>query len=242
MSLWTPDGEHPVDRDRPATDPGPTAGPDILDGLSEEQRAEFARLSPEDQEQAKLLIAQMAESRRQLLETPAAVVVANHAMGLYELAAIHLSAKPPNLPAASLAIDAVGILVDGLGDRLGPDSKTLRDALSNIRMAFVGIKSAAATASSEATDGGGDDAAAGEAAPILLVGAATGLLRTGSQSFAERLTGPFTALPVAIFSYARQPGDAFREVTAAASVVLMVLVLIMNGFAIWLRNRYERKW
>jgi len=84
--------------------------------------------------------------------------------------------------------------------------------------------------------------AAGEAAPILLVGAATGLLRTGSQNFAERLSGPFTALPVAIFSYARQPGDAFREITAAASVVLMVLVLIMNGFAIWLRNRYERKW
>ncbi|MEY4229357.1 MAG: phosphate transporter permease PstA [Actinomycetota bacterium] len=84
--------------------------------------------------------------------------------------------------------------------------------------------------------------AAGEAAPVLLVGAATGLLRTGDQNFFAQLTGPFTALPVAIFSYARQPGDAFREVTAAASVVLMVLVLFMNGFAIWLRNRYERKW
>jgi phosphate transport system permease protein len=84
--------------------------------------------------------------------------------------------------------------------------------------------------------------AAGEAAPVLLVGAATGLLRTGDQNFFAQLTGPFTALPVAIFSYARQPGDAFREVTAAASVVLMVLVLLMNGFAIWLRNRYERKW
>lgn len=84
--------------------------------------------------------------------------------------------------------------------------------------------------------------AAGEAAPILLVGAATGLLRTGNQSFLDQLSGPFTALPVAIFSYARQPGEAFREVTAAASIVLLVLVLFMNGFAIWLRNRYERKW
>ena len=84
--------------------------------------------------------------------------------------------------------------------------------------------------------------AAGEAAPVLLVGAATGLLRTGNQTFIEQLSGPFTAMPVAIFSYARQPGDAFREVTAAASVVLLVLVLLMNGFAIWLRNRYERKW
>ncbi len=84
--------------------------------------------------------------------------------------------------------------------------------------------------------------AAGEAAPILLVGAATGLLRTGNQSMIEQLSGPFTALPVAIFSYARQPGEDFRAVTAAASVVLLVLVLFMNAVAIWLRNRYERKW
>jgi phosphate transport system permease protein len=84
--------------------------------------------------------------------------------------------------------------------------------------------------------------AAGEAAPVLLVGAVTGLLRTGNQSFVEGLTGPFTTLPVAIFSYARQPGDDFRSITAAASVVLLVVVLGMNAFAIWLRNRYERKW
>ena len=84
--------------------------------------------------------------------------------------------------------------------------------------------------------------AAGEAAPILLVGAATGLLRTGQQSFFEQLSSSFTAMPVVIFSYARQPGEAFREITAAASVVLMVLVLFMNAFAIWLRNRYQRKW
>jgi phosphate transport system permease protein len=38
------------------------------------------------------------------------------------------------------------------------------------------------------------------------------------------------------------PGDDFRTVTAAAALVLLVLVLLMNGFAIWLRNRYERKW
>jgi phosphate transport system permease protein len=84
--------------------------------------------------------------------------------------------------------------------------------------------------------------AAGEAAPILLVGAATGLLRTGSQSLVEQLQGPFTALPVAIFSYARQPSADFRAVTAAASLVLLVMVLLMNGVAIWLRNRYEKKW
>lgn len=84
--------------------------------------------------------------------------------------------------------------------------------------------------------------AAGEAAPILLVGAATGLLRTGDQSFIQQIQGPFTALPVAIFSYARQPGEDFRALTAAASIVLLVMVLLMNGVAIWLRNRYEKKW
>lgn len=84
--------------------------------------------------------------------------------------------------------------------------------------------------------------AAGEAAPILLVGAATGLLRTGDQALWDQLRGPFTGLPVSIFSYARQPGDDFRSLTAAASLVLLVLVLAMNGVSIWLRNRYERKW
>jgi phosphate transport system permease protein len=84
--------------------------------------------------------------------------------------------------------------------------------------------------------------AAGEAAPVLLVGAATGLLRTGDKGFFDQLGGAFTAMPVAIYSYARQTGDAFREVTAAASLVLLVLVLAMNTFAIWLRNRYDRKW
>lgn len=84
--------------------------------------------------------------------------------------------------------------------------------------------------------------AAGEAAPILLVGAATGLLRTGDQSLLDQIRGPFTGLPVSIFSYARQPGEDFRALTAAASLVLLVLVLVMNGVSIWLRNRYERKW
>ncbi len=82
------------------------------------------------------------EARRRLAEVPAEVVVANHVMGLYELAAIHLGAAPPDLGQAALAIDAVGCLVDGLGDRLGPDAATLRDALQNIRLAFVQIKAA----------------------------------------------------------------------------------------------------
>ena len=80
------------------------------------------------------------EVRRRVAEVPAEVVVTNHVMGLYELAAIHLSADKPDLASAALAIDAVACLVDGLGDRLGAETSTLRDALGNIRLAFVEIK------------------------------------------------------------------------------------------------------
>lgn len=82
----------------------------------------------------------MAEARNRLADVPAEVVITNHVMGLYELAAIHLSATPPDLPQSVLAIDAVACLVDGLGDRLGEDYPTMLDALNNIRMAFVQIK------------------------------------------------------------------------------------------------------
>jgi len=84
-------------------------------------------------------------ARRRVAEAPAEIVVTNHVMGLYELAAIHLSNEPPDLPSAALAIDAVGCLVEGLGDRLGPDAPTMRDALANIRMAFVEIKGRSTT-------------------------------------------------------------------------------------------------
>lgn len=82
----------------------------------------------------------MADARSRLTDVPAEVVVTNHVMGLYELAAIHLSANPPDLAQSALAIDAVACLVDGLGDRLGEEAATLQDALNNIRLAFVQIK------------------------------------------------------------------------------------------------------
>lgn len=68
------------------------------------------------------------DARRRLAEVPAQVVIADHAMGLYELAAIHLGAEPPDLREAALAIDAFACLVEGLDERLGPDHVTLRDS------------------------------------------------------------------------------------------------------------------
>ena len=84
--------------------------------------------------------AAMRNARDRLGGIPAEVVVSNHVMGLYGLAAIHLSAEPPALAEAALAIDAVGCLVEGLGPRLGADHEVLSQALANIRMAFVQIK------------------------------------------------------------------------------------------------------
>jgi len=95
--------------------------PDTADTLAEADRA-------------------MREARERLAEVPAEVVITNHVMGLYELAAIHLSASPPDLHQSVLAIDAVACLVDGLGERLGDDYATMQDALNNIRLAFVQIK------------------------------------------------------------------------------------------------------
>lgn len=84
--------------------------------------------------------------------------------------------------------------------------------------------------------------ALGEAAPLILVGAATGFISFGDANVFETFTGPFTALPVLIFNFARQPGDDWAANAAAASVVILVVVLMVNGLAIYLRNRFEKKW
>ena len=80
------------------------------------------------------------DARRRLADVPAEVVVTNHVMGLYELAAIHLSTEPPDLASSQLAIDGVRALVDTLGERLGSETDVLRAALANIQMAFVEVK------------------------------------------------------------------------------------------------------
>lgn len=83
----------------------------------------------------------------------------------------------------------------------------------------------------------------GETAPLLLVGAVTGYMTPGgSDSLLTTLQGHYTALPTIIFSWARQPGDEWAQLTAAAIVVLLAVILIVNLAAILLRNRYERKW
>lgn len=126
-TLWTPGGERPVPRPGPAPEPAPAPPSDTGP-------------QPDDEE----LAAQMAELQQQLAGTPAEVVVANHAYGLFELAALHLSLSPPQLDQAQLAIDALAALLDGLAGRLGPDAEPqLRDGLTNLRLAYVQLRTTA---------------------------------------------------------------------------------------------------
>jgi hypothetical protein len=94
-------------------------------------------MSEEDQAAEEELL----EVAKHLAAAPAEDVVANHCYGLFELAALHLSQQPPQLEKARLAIDALGLLVDGLGDRLGQHAGPLAEGLSQIRLAFVRISS-----------------------------------------------------------------------------------------------------
>ena len=105
-------------------------------------------LSPTERARAEEMVKEMAEARERLINTPAATIVANHAMGLYELAALHLSAPDPNFAEATVAIDALSALVEGLSGRLGDNEAAVTHALDQIRMAFVQLKGRAGGGSS----------------------------------------------------------------------------------------------
>ena len=77
--------------------------------------------------------------------------------------------------------------------------------------------------------------AVGETAPLVAIGALTyvGFAPDGVRS-------PFTALPIQVFNWMSRPQEAFLENAAAGIIVLLVLLLAMNGFAAWLRDRFQR--
>jgi hypothetical protein len=87
--------------------------------------------------------AEMAVIKEQLLNTPIEMQVANHAVGLYELAAFHLSLDQPRLAEASVCLDGLAGMLDALAGRLGPYEAQLRSQLTQIRLYFVSLTEAA---------------------------------------------------------------------------------------------------
>ncbi len=137
MSLWTPDGERPVNRSNSAQDPARTGGQAPGDDQPLPGGPSLEDLSPEERARAEEMLAQMAEVQRQILAAPASRVVANHVMGFYELAALHLAQEDPRLEEARLAIDAMTSVLDATEERLGDDGVALRQALGQLQLAFV---------------------------------------------------------------------------------------------------------
>jgi phosphate transport system permease protein len=78
--------------------------------------------------------------------------------------------------------------------------------------------------------------AIGETAPLLLIGALTFI------SFNPTVLGPFTALPVQIYNWTKLPNPEFKNLAAAAIILLLIVILLLNAGAIYLRNRYQKKW
>jgi hypothetical protein len=122
--LWTPGGGEPEQ-------PPPPGQPPSADEPSEEE------------------LEALRELHARLASTPVADVIVNHAIGMWQLALVHLGVvtppdeqgrRPePNLAAAGLAIDALSALVDALVGRLGEGEEMLRDALGQAQMLFVEV-------------------------------------------------------------------------------------------------------
>ena len=129
-SLWTPSAS---DRPPHADDPA-----DAVRAASRRPGAWARQRSPEEEAEAREQLRQM---REQLAGTPVADIVANHVIGFWELAVLHLTGvdeTAESQPAeAELAIDAVAALVEGLGDRLGQNAEPCARRWPQLRLAFV---------------------------------------------------------------------------------------------------------
>ncbi len=159
-TLWTPGGEHQVPRNEASNASEPSdsssAGPD----QSAAQYQADAGTEELDPETAAAMEEQMRQAQEQLISVPSSQVVANHIIGFFELALLHLRRDPPAFDQAQLPIDAMALLVNNLGDRLDPESsQALNTALQQIQMAFVSAQNEGADgADSENGASSGDEA------------------------------------------------------------------------------------
>ena len=79
--------------------------------------------------------------------------------------------------------------------------------------------------------------ALGETAPLLMIG-----MRAFVATPPDSLTAPSSVLPVQIFLWSDEVSRGFVERTSAAIIVLLLFLLVMNGLAIYLRNKFEQRW
>lgn len=128
-TLWTPGGEHEVGKEEPPPPTQPSGAAPAFEQYDEPE------LTEEEEDR-------LAEFEDRLAATPASVIVAQHAYGLFELAALHLGRRPPNFEEARTAIDAMGALVEGMGDRLGEHAAQLSEGLAQLRLTFVRVSEA----------------------------------------------------------------------------------------------------
>ena len=137
-SIWTPSGEY---QPRDAGD-GPEPGGAGAGPGSQAARAEGPEITEEE-------LDALRRVHEQLRATPAIDVVANHVVQLFQLALVYLGAggapagstdaPVADLVQASLVIDTMAAIVDGLGPRLAEHEQTLRDALSQLQLLWVEI-------------------------------------------------------------------------------------------------------
>lgn len=141
-TLWTPYGEEPVGPGPaapggagPAGPPGGGPGGPPGDGPGAPQEVDPA---------------QLREMLARLAATPVEAIVTQFAVELQEICVLHLGLageRPESLAQAALALDAMAALSEGLGDRLAPNAEPLRQAVAQLRLAYV-----------EVTSGGGEPA------------------------------------------------------------------------------------
>ncbi|MGZ4736138.1 MAG: hypothetical protein ACXVJW_01375 [Acidimicrobiia bacterium] len=132
-SLWTPYGEEPVPPAGAGSPPpgggtggGPGGGP------------------PGDQAPEDIDPEQMREMLTRLAETPVEAIVTQFAVELQEIAVLHLGLageRPESLAQASIAVDAMGAIVDAVGERFGPNAEPLRQAVAALRLGYVEVSS-----------------------------------------------------------------------------------------------------
>lgn len=79
--------------------------------------------------------------------------------------------------------------------------------------------------------------ALGETAPLLMIGMVAFIVDTPQSIFEAS-----TALPVQVYLWADSPERGFLEKTSAAIMILLLFLVIMNGLAIWMRQKFEKKW